>query len=149
MPQKGSTYWVLKVIEKFIQTFRLGNLPIVYYLGQFMERKSMIIIENEDLKHKRIFYNNPREWTALIPAAGRGSRLGYSLPKILFPLMVAPFWITWLPIFQAIVLNLSYPFSMEALWNHIWKTYSWSIQNLYSRRALRNGRCYFQSWWKY
>ncbi len=30
------------------------------------------------------------EWTALIPAAGRGSRLGYSKPKILFPVAGRP-----------------------------------------------------------
>ena len=29
---------------------------------------------------------NPAVWTALVPAAGRGSRLGFELPKILFPI---------------------------------------------------------------
>jgi bifunctional UDP-N-acetylglucosamine pyrophosphorylase/glucosamine-1-phosphate N-acetyltransferase len=29
---------------------------------------------------------NPNLWTALIPAAGRGSRLGFDKPKILFPI---------------------------------------------------------------
>lgn len=28
---------------------------------------------------------DPSSWTAVIPAAGRGSRLGYDLPKILYP----------------------------------------------------------------
>ncbi len=28
---------------------------------------------------------DPKRWTALIPAAGRGSRLGFSRPKILYP----------------------------------------------------------------
>jgi len=28
---------------------------------------------------------NPGEWTAIIPAAGRGTRLGFSKPKILYP----------------------------------------------------------------
>lgn len=30
--------------------------------------------------------HDPSRWTALIPAAGRGTRLGYDKPKILFPL---------------------------------------------------------------
>jgi bifunctional UDP-N-acetylglucosamine pyrophosphorylase/glucosamine-1-phosphate N-acetyltransferase len=33
---------------------------------------------------------NPEQWTAIIPAAGHGSRLGYSQPKILFPLLGRP-----------------------------------------------------------
>lgn len=32
----------------------------------------------------------PGKWTALIPAAGRGSRLGHHLPKILFPILERP-----------------------------------------------------------
>ncbi|MBT7608697.1 MAG: glycosyltransferase [Bacteriovoracaceae bacterium] len=46
----------------------------------------MIVIENEDLTGNKFYSNNSREWTALIPAAGRGSRLGYDLPKILYPI---------------------------------------------------------------
>jgi len=30
---------------------------------------------------------NPELWTAVIPAAGKGSRLGYDLPKLLYPLL--------------------------------------------------------------
>jgi bifunctional UDP-N-acetylglucosamine pyrophosphorylase / glucosamine-1-phosphate N-acetyltransferase len=30
---------------------------------------------------------SPQLWTAIIPAAGRGSRLGYNQPKILYPLL--------------------------------------------------------------
>jgi len=30
---------------------------------------------------------NPELWTAVIPAAGKGSRLGYNKPKILYPLL--------------------------------------------------------------
>ncbi|MGH8549531.1 MAG: NTP transferase domain-containing protein [Methylococcales bacterium] len=32
----------------------------------------------------------PRNWTAVIPAAGKGSRLGHPLPKILFPILDRP-----------------------------------------------------------
>ena len=32
----------------------------------------------------------PADWTAVIPAAGQGSRLGYAQPKILFPLLGRP-----------------------------------------------------------
>lgn len=31
-----------------------------------------------------------QQWTAIIPAAGRGSRLGYHLPKILYPVLGRP-----------------------------------------------------------
>jgi bifunctional UDP-N-acetylglucosamine pyrophosphorylase/glucosamine-1-phosphate N-acetyltransferase len=37
----------------------------------------------------------PALWTALIPAAGRGSRLGWHLPKILFPVAGRPI-LAWL-----------------------------------------------------
>ena len=32
----------------------------------------------------------PTNWTAVIPAAGTGSRLGYHLPKVLYPLLDRP-----------------------------------------------------------
>jgi bifunctional UDP-N-acetylglucosamine pyrophosphorylase / glucosamine-1-phosphate N-acetyltransferase len=38
---------------------------------------------------------NPAEWTAVIAAAGKGSRLGYHLPKILFPVAGKPI-LEWL-----------------------------------------------------
>jgi HAD superfamily hydrolase (TIGR01509 family) len=38
---------------------------------------------------------DPRFWTAVIPAAGRGSRLGYSRPKILYPIAGRPI-LDWL-----------------------------------------------------
>ena len=38
---------------------------------------------------------NPSRWTAIIPAAGKGSRLGYNLPKILYPILGRPI-IDWL-----------------------------------------------------
>lgn len=34
--------------------------------------------------------HTPERWTAIIPAAGRGSRLGYDKPKILFPVAGRP-----------------------------------------------------------
>lgn len=38
---------------------------------------------------------DPSSWTAVVPAAGRGSRLGYDLPKILYPVAGRPV-IHWL-----------------------------------------------------
>jgi bifunctional UDP-N-acetylglucosamine pyrophosphorylase/glucosamine-1-phosphate N-acetyltransferase len=34
--------------------------------------------------------NNPKKWTAIIPAAGNGTRLGYDKPKILYPILGRP-----------------------------------------------------------
>jgi len=39
--------------------------------------------------------HDPRCWTAVIPAAGRGSRLGYHRPKILYPIAGRPI-LDWL-----------------------------------------------------
>ena len=39
--------------------------------------------------------HDPRSWTAVIPAAGRGSRLGYNRPKILYPVAGRPI-LDWL-----------------------------------------------------
>ncbi len=54
---------------------------------------------------------DPSEWTALIAAAGKGSRLGYDLPKILFPVAGRPI-LEWLldlvvPICETTVFVLS------------------------------------------
>jgi bifunctional UDP-N-acetylglucosamine pyrophosphorylase/glucosamine-1-phosphate N-acetyltransferase len=38
---------------------------------------------------------NPKDWTAIIAAAGKGSRLGYHLPKILYPVCGRPI-LAWL-----------------------------------------------------
>lgn len=38
---------------------------------------------------------DPARWTAVVPAAGRGSRLGYELPKILYPIADRPI-LAWL-----------------------------------------------------
>jgi bifunctional UDP-N-acetylglucosamine pyrophosphorylase / glucosamine-1-phosphate N-acetyltransferase len=38
---------------------------------------------------------NPASWTAIVPAAGRGSRLGYDRPKILYPIAGRPV-LNWL-----------------------------------------------------
>lgn len=53
----------------------------------------------------------PTDWTAIIAAAGKGSRLGYHLPKILFPVAGRPI-LEWLlelvvPVCKTIVLVLS------------------------------------------
>ena len=33
---------------------------------------------------------DPAQWTAVVPAAGKGSRLGYHCPKLLYPLLDRP-----------------------------------------------------------
>jgi bifunctional N-acetylglucosamine-1-phosphate-uridyltransferase/glucosamine-1-phosphate-acetyltransferase GlmU-like protein len=38
---------------------------------------------------------DPARWTAVVPAAGRGTRLGYDLPKILYPIAERPI-LAWL-----------------------------------------------------
>ena len=38
---------------------------------------------------------SPECWTAIVPAAGRGSRLGFDQPKILFPVAGRPI-LDWL-----------------------------------------------------
>jgi UDP-N-acetylglucosamine pyrophosphorylase len=38
---------------------------------------------------------DPGQWTAVIPAAGRGSRLGFHRPKILYPVAGRPI-LDWL-----------------------------------------------------
>ncbi len=50
-------------------------------------------------------------WTAVVPAAGKGTRLGYELPKILFPVAGRPI-LAWLldlllPVCETVVLVLS------------------------------------------
>ncbi len=40
-----------------------------------------------EAKQRYIHGHHPEHWTTLIPAAGRGSRLGYAKPKILFPIL--------------------------------------------------------------
>jgi bifunctional UDP-N-acetylglucosamine pyrophosphorylase/glucosamine-1-phosphate N-acetyltransferase len=44
------------------------------------------IVEPGQLSELLAPHADPACWTALIPAAGRGSRLGYDKPKILFPI---------------------------------------------------------------
>lgn len=50
------------------------------------------IVEIDDLPEERF---DPAQWTAVIPAAGRGSRLGFPHPKILYPLLNRPI-LDWL-----------------------------------------------------
>jgi HAD superfamily hydrolase (TIGR01509 family) len=52
-------------------------------------------------------------WTALVPAAGRGSRLGYHLPKILFPVAGRPCLDWLLDIFAAKCAKLVFVLSPE------------------------------------
>lgn len=50
------------------------------------------VIDINDLKEIQL---NPKLWTAVIPAAGSGTRLGYHRAKILYPLMGRPI-LDWL-----------------------------------------------------
>ena len=42
-------------------------------------------IDDSNWREFAAFPVNPSRWTAVIPAAGRGSRLGSDRPKILYP----------------------------------------------------------------
>lgn len=55
----------------------------------------MKIFSLEDVQKQFTQQPNPELWTAVIPAAGRGSRLGYDKPKILYPVAGRPI-IDWL-----------------------------------------------------
>ena len=51
------------------------------------------ILFKKDLKNVSRFTNKKIKrslWTCLIPAAGRGTRLGYILPKVLYPILEKP-----------------------------------------------------------
>jgi bifunctional UDP-N-acetylglucosamine pyrophosphorylase / glucosamine-1-phosphate N-acetyltransferase len=45
-----------------------------------------MIVRHENAAEYIDAATDPSQWTALIPAAGRGSRLGFEQPKILFPI---------------------------------------------------------------
>jgi len=48
------------------------------------------IYERADLAGVPNVAAQPEQWTAIIPAAGKGSRLGYGKPKILYPILGRP-----------------------------------------------------------
>lgn len=50
------------------------------------------ILDLADVTEKKV---DPAQWTAVVPAAGKGSRLGHHLPKILYPLLDRPI-LAWL-----------------------------------------------------
>ena len=50
------------------------------------------ILDIADVVEKNVA---PSQWTAVVPAAGKGSRLGHHLPKILYPLLGRPI-LEWL-----------------------------------------------------
>ena len=52
---------------------------------------SILSIEDLECFSKKTFNKvDPSKWTCLIPAAGKGSRLAYSKPKILYPILGKP-----------------------------------------------------------
>ena len=56
----------------------------------------MRIIDRETVERRGLPAPDREAWTALIPAAGRGSRLGYNGPKVLFSILGRPLisWVT-------------------------------------------------------
>jgi bifunctional UDP-N-acetylglucosamine pyrophosphorylase / glucosamine-1-phosphate N-acetyltransferase len=55
-----------------------------------MRAQSPIEIDAENWQEYAGPAVNPASWTAIVPAAGRGSRLGYDRPKILYPIAGRP-----------------------------------------------------------
>ena len=45
-----------------------------------------LVLETDDVDVNPAVRPDPRNWSVVIPAAGKGSRLGFSLPKILYPI---------------------------------------------------------------
>ena len=43
------------------------------------------IVDEQDLRALEDHESQPSKWTAIIPAAGRGTRLGFDKPKLLYP----------------------------------------------------------------
>ncbi|MDR0765091.1 MAG: NTP transferase domain-containing protein [Synergistaceae bacterium] len=64
-----------------------------------------MILEREDIDKLNADVN-PEDWTLLIPAAGRGTRLGYRPPKILYPILGRPMLDWLLDIFQDLYKKL-------------------------------------------
>lgn len=59
-----------------------------------------MIFERTQLQSSALGDVTPELWTVVIPAAGRGSRLGYDHPKVLFPIMGKPMIVRMLELFQ-------------------------------------------------
>jgi bifunctional N-acetylglucosamine-1-phosphate-uridyltransferase/glucosamine-1-phosphate-acetyltransferase GlmU-like protein len=53
------------------------------------------VLTQADLPRIAALEYNPAHWTVIVPAAGKGSRLGYPLPKILYPVAGKPI-LEWL-----------------------------------------------------
>src|SRR5689334_2385295 len=43
------------------------------------------VVDEQDLRALEDHESQPLNWTAIIPAAGRGMRLGFDKPKLLYP----------------------------------------------------------------
>lgn len=55
----------------------------------------MKVLSLEDVRRQFASDPNPEKWTVIIPAAGKGTRLGYDKPKILYPIAGRPI-LDWL-----------------------------------------------------
>jgi bifunctional UDP-N-acetylglucosamine pyrophosphorylase / glucosamine-1-phosphate N-acetyltransferase len=71
----------------------------------------MNLISPTKVAKKHLSKPEPADWTAVIPAAGRGSRLGYDKPKILYPIADRPI-LDWLidllePLCERLIFVLS------------------------------------------
>jgi bifunctional N-acetylglucosamine-1-phosphate-uridyltransferase/glucosamine-1-phosphate-acetyltransferase GlmU-like protein len=64
-----------------------------------------MILEREDIDKLSVDIE-PKKWTLLIPAAGKGARLGYHLPKILYPILDRPMLDWLLDIFRGLYEKL-------------------------------------------
>lgn len=76
-----------------------------------MTTQAPIQIDRENWRGYAANAPAPSDWTAIVAAAGRGSRLGYHLPKILFPVAGRPI-LEWLlemvvPVCETAVFVLS------------------------------------------
>lgn len=69
-----------------------GACEVVPRLAE-IEKRLLRIVDISFTNHLRPA--DPARWTAVIPAAGRGSRLGYDRPKVLYPLLGRPI-LDWL-----------------------------------------------------
>src|SRR5512144_2852454 len=60
-----------------------------------MSQPARVNIDRSNWREFAAAVTSPGAWTAIVPAAGRGTRLGYELPKILFPIAGRPM-LAWL-----------------------------------------------------
>lgn len=70
-------------------------LPGIAALADLLNTHAAMTINLENWQSLAAAAIDPDQWTVVIPAAGRGTRLGFDLPKILFPVAGKPI-LAWL-----------------------------------------------------